>query len=214
MKINLILILSLIMSAFSFAMEPNYQDSVESTTGEYEILEAHLKDRQMKMINSRYDDARITFSSDAVQALSTEEKKLSPEKQVWLAIQKNSATDLQALLGKGKSKLATIKDEFGRTPLHIAASNFKSKLIPLLVAAGAEVNENSNDWEATPLVKAVDCSWGRVTEQNDTVLTLLALGADPRIKDKQGRSALVVAQLYGSQRDFVPALKAQMNSRV
>lgn len=203
MKLNLILILSLLVPAFSFAMDQRAKDSIETTGDNNELLEAHLKDRQMKMMNPQYHAARITFPSNPLQALSTEEKKLPLEEQVWLAIEKNSSSDLQAVLGKGKSHLATIRDEYGRIPLHFAAVNFRSTLIPILVAAGAEVN-GKNDWGATPLVKAVGCSWGQVKEQNDTVSTLLALGADPC------EDALRIAKLYGSHRDFVPALEAKM----
>ena len=76
------------------------------------------------------------------------------------------------------------------TPLHITSSQGHDAAIPLLVAAGCDVNAQDAEG-ATSL---------HLTARNGHVrasFVLLQQGADPSILDKEGRSALELAQNGG-----------------
>lgn len=73
------------------------------------------------------------------------------------------------------------KDESGRTALHYAAG-VGAEAVELLLAAGAKSNAQSEDG-STPLHVAVDR--GAVTG----VAALLRAGADPGLRDREGRVA-------------------------
>ena len=125
--------------------------------------------------------------------------EMSKEEQLWKSIRYDNERLLQSALGVGKNPLVNVRDETGITPLHYAAINFRTKLIPFLLAAGAEINDHQNHGEATPLVLASNCHWGSKQEQIETVKLLLSCNADPRIQDKQERTPLTVAKLYGNK---------------
>jgi len=72
------------------------------------------------------------------------------------------------------------RDDSGRTPLHYAAGAGASA-VDLLLAEGADVNAQSDDG-STPLHVAVER--GSVT----AVEVLLRAGADPGLRDGQGRA--------------------------
>jgi ankyrin repeat protein len=65
---------------------------------------------------------------------------------------------------------------------------------------GAEIDARDRDGQATPLERAA--SWGR----RDVVELLLARGANPALKDKNGKTALDLAVANG-QDDVVAVLQ-------
>jgi ankyrin repeat protein len=81
----------------------------------------------------------------------------------------------------------------GDTPLHVTAVAYRAWLVPILVAAGAEVAAG-NRRGAQPLHYAADGGpgsrrWAPAT-QRDTVLRLIAAGADPNAVDLGGVTPL------------------------
>lgn len=137
---------------------------------------------------------------------------MAPEQQIWNIVDRNDKNALAAFLGEGKNPLASARGKLGRTLLHDCARNFKPSLIPLLVAAGADVNDCNNAWHTTPLMEAVNSTPMKSTGQNETVSLLLALNADPTIDNNRGQSVLEIARLYGADRDFVPELKVYIHN--
>lgn len=81
----------------------------------------------------------------------------------------------------------------GDTPLHVVAAAYRHKLVPELVAMGADVSA-SNRRGAQPLHYAADGVPGSAqwdpNGQRDTVVALLAAGADPNAVDKGGVAPL------------------------
>ena len=76
-----------------------------------------------------------------------------------------------------------IKDQYGSTPLIIAATFGKTKVAKSLIEAGADMNITSNDG-STPLhTAAFFC-------RTEIVKTLLANGADKTLKNNYGSTAL------------------------
>ena len=62
------------------------------------------------------------------------------------------------------------------------------------------------NYGSTPLIEASNVLWERPAEhQFEVVQMLLKAGADPRIKDKQQRTALTIANLYGMA-NIIPLL--------
>lgn len=68
-----------------------------------------------------------------------------------------------------------VKDCFGRTPLHIAASKDSLLIIKLLIASKADINSASISGEI-PLIKAIKFN------QIENVKLLLRFGSDSYIK--------------------------------
>jgi ankyrin repeat protein len=81
----------------------------------------------------------------------------------------------------------------GDSALHIAAAAFEPGIVRELVNAGADVAA-TNSREAPPLHYAVDGNPGSArwnpTAQQETVLCLVELGADPNAADKNGTTPL------------------------
>jgi len=120
----------------------------------------------------------------------------------------NSAAVVQLLLGAGASVDA--RDDKGWTPLHWAAAYGHVQLARILVTADADVNAKVSDEQVlvnhivarygapgqTPLHLAAGVAAGGGSNPM-LVAYLLAHGADPSIKDDQGRTALDVAVKCG-----------------
>ena len=100
----------------------------------------------------------------------------------------------QKLLSKGAKV-----NQAGWSALHYAAIKGHSKIVALLIAKGASVNEHSPDGD-TPLILAVRS--GDV----DTVQALIRAGADPLLSNFKAQNAIETAQSMG-QRSLAAALE-------
>ena len=92
------------------------------------------------------------------------------------------------------------RSENGETPLHWMATLGNHQAIKILMDSGAEINEQDVDG-LTPMHAAV------LSRQLTAVIELRILGADPSIKDNQGRSALDLAMTNG----YIPVMKYLSN---
>ena len=88
----------------------------------------------------------------------------------------------ERLLAAGAER--DLMDKGGYTALMLAASNDHVEIVDMLAAAGANVNhvESTNGW--TALI------WAAKRGHRETVSRLLELGADPRLMDHKGSTAL------------------------
>ena len=84
---------------------------------------------------------------------------------------------------KGKADLRQ-KDDFEITPLHWATLTHRAEAVKALLAAGADVNA-VDKFGYTPLHYAATVDFGDAS----IVTELLKAGADPKIKDKEGKTA-------------------------
>jgi cytohesin len=91
----------------------------------------------------------------------------------------------------------------GRSPLHLAASLGKREAAEALVAKGADVQLKADAEGTTPLQEASK------NGSKDIVQLLLAKGADASAKDRQGKTALDLAQAKGYT-EVANLLKAYM----
>ena len=111
-----------------------------------------------------------------------------------LAVKKNRADRVQALLAKGADP--DIQNEDGETALHRAAScAHDATLAQCLIDSGANLNIKDNEGD-TPLICAVIASRNDETDvvtDLDVVRALLAKGADPDIQNEDGETALHLA---------------------
>ena len=99
-------------------------------------------------------------------------------------------TDLaEAMIESGSNVNTRLKD--GKTALMLEAANGRAEQVKTLIDKGAEVDakEETHGW--TALMYAI---W---KGDNDTIQLLLDHGADPRLKDKDYRTAIEHAHLSG-----------------
>lgn len=113
------------------------------------------------------------------------------------------------LLDRGALVNANAKNASQQTPLHLAAmfreDEVSARICDRLIANGAELNVKQIGGE-TPLHHAVARGSKPVTE------TLILAGADPFLKDDQGKTAMDMAkelggELVGRQEDIKAILK-------
>jgi ankyrin repeat protein len=90
---------------------------------------------------------------------------------------------VQALLKTGVD--ANAKDQDGMTALHWAVLAHHADLVEILKAGGANVNATDR-FGYTPLFYAASVDFGDA----ETARALLRAGADPNVKDKEGKTAL------------------------
>lgn len=95
----------------------------------------------------------------------------------------------RALIAAGAS--ATVSESSGINLLHWAALTNRPEVIPVLVEAGASVNA-TDEFHYTPLMYAATIDFG----DTQVLKALLKAGADPKIRNDQGRTALEQARFY------------------
>ncbi len=100
------------------------------------------------------------------------------------------APEVTTLLVKAKADVNQ-KDDDGMTALHWATLAHHPETMKALIAGGAEVNAVDR-FGFTPLEYAATVDFG----DSSPVTTLLQAGADPNIKDKEGKTAFVRGESY------------------
>jgi ankyrin repeat protein len=93
------------------------------------------------------------------------------------------------LIAAGAS--AAVSESSGINLLHWAAMTNHPEVIPVLVEAGASVDA-TDEFNYTPLMYASTIDFGDA----EVVKALLKAGADPKIRNDQGRTALEQARFY------------------
>jgi len=108
---------------------------------------------------------------------------------IMLAVARETPEILQVLLQSDCMKLLDINavDTYGKSAFFIACESNKIEALPLLLAAGANVNLADGNG-TTPLMSAV--TWGRYK----CASKLLDSGADLTLRDRQNMTALDYAQ--------------------
>ena len=95
----------------------------------------------------------------------------------------------RALIAAGAS--ATVSESSGINLLHWAALTNHPEVVPALVEAGAQVNA-TDEFNYTPLMYAATIDFGDA----EVLKALLKAGADPKIRNDKGRTALEQARFY------------------
>jgi ankyrin repeat protein len=103
---------------------------------------------------------------------------------------KKQTKAIKALLKKGADIQET--DKNGVTPLHFAVRFRSPAAVETLLAHGARVNQVCKRSGSTPLHRAVTTTGapstaGKQTEVREIIELLLKFGADPSIKNKNGK---------------------------
>jgi serine/threonine protein kinase/ankyrin repeat protein len=123
------------------------------------------------------------------------------------ALRVGSIDSARMLIERGADVHA--QDSVGRTPMTIAVT-YNQPAISLLLASGVDINEQTRF--GTPLLTAAryqwfypeqESGWGpgvffisvHIKEEHNAVRILLEKGADPNIRDSEGRNALMVMSL-------------------
>jgi ankyrin repeat protein len=139
----------------------------------------------------------LVLSVAPVCALQADE---SVEHEFLGAAFRGKTETVKKLLEKGADPNA--KDDIGQTPLMGAARNGHIGTVNVLLAAGAEVDERLHATNWTALLLAAFYGHAEV------VKALLAHGADPNVKDSEGKTALTWAKAKGHSRVVAALEKA------
>jgi ankyrin repeat protein len=96
---------------------------------------------------------------------------------------------VEALLAAGADVNAA--NRFAHSPLHNAAREGRAEIVQLLLRHGADTRGHEQQ-DGSPL------NWAIREKRVEVVKLLLAAGADTRSVNKEGQSALQVAEIYGT----------------
>jgi len=162
---------------------PEHVQSVERearAAGEkVEALLAAAKDGDLKKVQALLDSGAPVNGADK-----------SDETALHIAVESSSGKLIDLLLAAGADTNA--RNQYGRTPLWEAAGGRDLKNIERLIAAGADVNAREKIEGKTPFLNAI----GPKPDHLDTMRLLAKHGADVKVVDNYGRSALALADRY------------------
>lgn len=130
------------------------------------------------------------FSKEGKQKLSQTAK----DKALWTSVDKDQIKAVKFLLAQGADVNSV--DEFGRTPLLIAANLVDLELTQLLLDSKAEI-EQRDKGNKTALLVALE------KNNPEVALALLNAGANSQAVGSDGRTALIIA----TEKEMVPVMK-------
>ena len=105
---------------------------------------------------------------------------------------------VKALIDAGAD--VDVRERDNATALHVAERNKNEEIVEILLKAHADPNVTTSSWGFTPLMHASMSGYVGI------VRLLLAAGAKPDLKDKQGKTALDLAKEAG-RKDIVSVLE-------
>ncbi len=132
-------------------------------------------------VKPKYPGLRPEAVAVAIDADATNEAGWTP--LMVAAGARNSAGVAAALIADGAN--VNFADDYGTTPLMVAADRSNVEVLELLMDAGADVHARSDDG-STALMKAA----GALENQVEMVTMLLEAGADKTVRNKYGNTAL------------------------
>ncbi|MCA9508444.1 MAG: ankyrin repeat domain-containing protein [Myxococcales bacterium] len=165
--------------------DPNLDYQVTATKQQREVILAE----KTKLVHRKHPadiDFKSLFSNKSIEEIKAEgEKKVERIRRLELAglllryrqplhLAIHNKEAVIALIEGGAN--LNVKDAYGFTPLHLAASAGQIEVIEALIKSGAEVDEQ-DDQGNTALHLAI------VRKEKDAVIALLEGGANPNIKE-------------------------------
>jgi uncharacterized protein len=155
------------------------------------------KGNPMLIVAIRDKSFKVTDLLLANKAIDVNLSNQSGENPLMMASIEGQLPLVETLVLKNKADV----NKEGWAPLHYAASTGKLDVAQFLVANGAKVNALSPS-ETTPLMMSVSSG-------NDLLIKfLLDKGADLRMRNHQGYSAIDIAELFGKD-DIRDGLKSR-----
>ena len=135
-----------------------------------------------------------TLDIDALsRAVTGSQRMLVPKMALHIAAQVGAVSLTSTLIGKDDRDI-NLKDECGKTALHLAVQKGPYELIQVFLNAHADL-EIIDDWGNTALLLAAGCTSERGSE---IVKCLLDAGANANVRDKHYRTSLHLAAELGT----------------
>ena len=175
----------------------NLLDNILKTIDKEKITKNETKEKVLKLIHRKfvlekfkiiiklcmYKFKRLQISLDFFLEMVLNDKLMTYKDGIYIfnLIKDGDIKNIEKEI-KNNYKLASFKDEFNQTPLHICAKRNIYQVVKLLVSRLANVNAQ-NMYERTPLMCAAHA--GHI----EIVCLLLFSFADPNIEDKDKKKA-------------------------
>jgi ankyrin repeat protein len=149
---------------------------------------------QQCAVSKRNHIPAVLMAEKTIQSLGDTDRIIA----LIAAVEEFDWTSVQKFLRSGVH--TTLRDERGRTALHIAIEKGSYSATEFLIATKAHLNSVNNDGRTALMIAAV-----AETDKSDIIRELLRAGADTTIEDKDGRTALMIA---GNSNSAVALLEA------
>ncbi|USN50942.1 MAG: ankyrin repeat domain-containing protein [Myxococcales bacterium] len=188
--------------------DPNLDYQVTATKQQREVILAE----KTKLVHRKHPadiDFKSLFSNKSIEEIKAEgEKKVERIRRLELAglllryrqplhLAIHNKEAVIALIEGGAN--LNVKDAYGFTPLHLAASAGQIEVIEALIKSGAEVDEQ-DDQGNTALHLAI------VRKEKDAVIALLEGGANPNIKENSNSFTPLHLAASAGQIEVIEAL--------
>ena len=144
-----------------------------------------------------------TLDVDALnRAVTGSQRMLIPKMALHIAAHVGAVSLTSMLIGEDDRDI-NLKDEFGKTALHLAVQKGPCELTQMFLNAHADL-EIADDGGNTPLLLAAGCTSERGSE---IVKCLLIAGANANVRDKRNKTSLHLAARSGTPKSVEILLK-------
>ena len=161
-----------------------------SRTNELSVVHTEMNPNDQLLEAAQYGD--LDLARQALKVGADVDARPRGGTALWWACQEGHFEIVKFLVSRGAD--VNVYDDHGFTPLLQAVGEDHPNIVAFLIESGARVNATSRaDGNSAPLHTA--CAYGYA----ECTRVLLSHGADPTLKDGEGKTPAAYARMYGHQ---------------